>query len=117
MKKKYFFFDIDGTLTERISRKIVPSAQQALTELQKNGHFVAIATGRAHYKARAFMEEVGLHNMVCCGGAALVLAGLQSKGITTVNNIEYILRGYEKFDEKLRKIGANIKVQISEKYK
>lgn len=72
MNKKYFFFDIDGTLTERVSRKIVPSAQQALTELQKNGHFVAIATGRAHYKARAFMEEVGLHNMVCCGGAALV---------------------------------------------
>lgn len=73
MNKKYFFFDIDGTLTERVTRKIVPSAQLALKELQNNGHFVAIATGRAHYKARNFMEEVGLHNMVCCGGAALVL--------------------------------------------
>ena len=73
MNKKYFFFDIDGTLTERVSRKIVPSALQALKELQDNGHFVAIATGRAHYKARYFMEEVGLHNMVCCGGAALVV--------------------------------------------
>lgn len=73
MEKKYFFFDIDGTLTERKTRKIVPSAQQALKELVDNGHFVAIATGRAHYKARSFMEEVGLHNMVCCGGGGLVI--------------------------------------------
>lgn len=71
--KKYFFFDIDGTLTDRKTRKIVPSAQQALNELKEKGHFVAIATGRAHYKARPFMEEVGLHDMVCCGGGGLVL--------------------------------------------
>ena len=73
MDKKYFFFDIDGTLTDRKTKKIVPSAQIALNELVKNGHFVAIATGRAHYKARGFMEEVGLHNMVCCGGGGLVI--------------------------------------------
>ena len=73
MDKKYFFFDIDGTLTDRKTKKIVPSAQVALNELVANGHFVAIATGRAHYKARGFMEEVGLHNMVCCGGGGLVI--------------------------------------------
>ena len=67
MNKKYFFFDIDGTLTDKSTGKIVPSAQVALNELQKKGHFVAIATGRAHYKARNFMESVGLHDMVCCG--------------------------------------------------
>ena len=42
------------------------------------------------------------------GGAALVLAGLSAKGMTKVENIEYILRGYENFDKKLRGIGANI---------
>ncbi len=73
MDKKYFFFDIDGTLTERETRKIVPSALDTLRKLEENGHFVAIATGRAHYKARAFMEEVGLHNMVAGGGGALVI--------------------------------------------
>lgn len=73
MKKKYVFFDIDGTLTDNATKKIVPSAQRALDELQKQGHFVAIATGRAHYKARAFMESVHLHHMVCCGGNALVV--------------------------------------------
>ncbi len=43
------------------------------------------------------------------GGASLILAGLVAKGRTNVTNIEYILRGYEKLDDKLRKLGANIK--------
>ena len=42
------------------------------------------------------------------GGAALVLAGLIAKGKTELTDIEYILRGYEKLDEKLRSLGANI---------
>ena len=73
MPKKHFFFDIDGTLTDRKTNKIVPSAQKALNLLQEAGHFVAIATGRAHYKCINFMKEVGLHNMVCCGGGGLVI--------------------------------------------
>ncbi len=73
MRKKYFFFDIDGTLTDNKTKQIVPSAQEALMKLQEAGHFVSIATGRAHYKARAFMDSIYLHNMVCCGGGALVV--------------------------------------------
>ncbi len=45
------------------------------------------------------------------GGAAVVVAGLVAKGKTRVNNIEYILRGYENLDKKLNKIGANVKVE------
>ena len=43
------------------------------------------------------------------GGAALVLAGLMTKGKTIVNNTQYIERGYEKLDEKLNLLGANIR--------
>ena len=42
------------------------------------------------------------------GGAAVVIAGLVAKGKTKVNNIEYILRGYENLDKKLNKLGAKI---------
>ena len=45
------------------------------------------------------------------GGAAVVIAGLAAKGKTKINNIEYILRGYENLDKKLNKIGANIKLE------
>lgn len=42
------------------------------------------------------------------GGASLVMAGIAAKGTTKIENIEYILRGYENFDQKLEKIGVNI---------
>ena len=45
------------------------------------------------------------------GGAAVVIAGLVAKGKTRVNNIEYILRGYENLDKKLNKVGANIQLE------
>ena len=41
----------------------------------------------------------------------MVLAGLSAKGITTVSNIEYILRGYENLDQKLNNLGAKIIIQ------
>lgn len=45
------------------------------------------------------------------GGAAVVIAGLAAKGKTKVNNIEYILRGYENLDKKLNKLGAKIEIE------
>lgn len=43
------------------------------------------------------------------GGAGLIIAGLAAKGITQVDNIDYVLRGYENLDKKLNMLGANIK--------
>ena len=43
-------------------------------------------------------------------GAALVLAGLIAEGKTTIDNIKYILRGYENIVDKLTKVGAKIKI-------
>ena len=75
MSKKFFFFDIDGTLTDRTTGKIVPSAAAAVKKLREAGHFVAINTGRAHYKARKFFDENAFDNMVCNGGKAIVIDG------------------------------------------
>lgn len=41
-------------------------------------------------------------------GAGLVLAGLVAEGYTTVHNIHYIDRGYERLEEKYRELGADI---------
>lgn len=43
-------------------------------------------------------------------GAALVIAALSADGYSTIDQIGYILRGYEKFDEKLRSLGGLIEV-------
>lgn len=73
MNKKYFFFDIDGTLTDEKTKQVVPSALWTLHALMRAGHFVALASGRAHYKAIGFMREIGLSHMVCNGGVGLVI--------------------------------------------
>jgi UDP-N-acetylglucosamine 1-carboxyvinyltransferase len=44
-------------------------------------------------------------------GMALLLAALSAKGISTIRNVAQIERGYERIDEKLITLGANIKRQ------
>ncbi len=41
-------------------------------------------------------------------GAALVIAALATDGISVIDNIEFIERGYEDFEHKLQELGANI---------
>ncbi len=43
-------------------------------------------------------------------GAALVVAGLAAEGITVIDDIHYVERGYEDFPEKLRALGASIEI-------
>ena len=48
-------------------------------------------------------------------GAALVIAGLAAEGITVVDDIYYIERGYEEFEAKLASLGAVIEKVSTEK--
>lgn len=43
------------------------------------------------------------------GGACLILAGLAARGVTEVENMYHIERGYENFHVELRELGADIK--------
>lgn len=40
--------------------------------------------------------------------AALVLAGLSARGVTKVNRVYHLMRGYDRLDEKLRGVGADL---------
>jgi UDP-N-acetylglucosamine 1-carboxyvinyltransferase len=42
-------------------------------------------------------------------GVALLIAALSAEGKSTIQNIEQIDRGYQNIDERLRKLGADIK--------
>ena len=48
-------------------------------------------------------------------GAALVIAGLAAEGITVVDDIYYIERGYEDFEKKLAQLGAQIEKVSTDK--
>lgn len=42
-------------------------------------------------------------------GAAMIAASLAAKGVTTISNVKYIDRGYERIEEKLNSLGASVK--------
>ena len=72
--KKYFFFDIDGTLSTGFPEPYVPeSTRRTLEKLEENGHFLAIATGRSHAKAVELLDELGFDNMVSDGGNGITI--------------------------------------------
>lgn len=73
--KKYFFFDIDGTLlVGEPGKQYVPdSTREALRKLEENGHFVAIATGRSYAMSVDVMHSFGLKNMVSDGGNGITI--------------------------------------------
>ena len=43
------------------------------------------------------------------GGAALTIAALSAEGISTINNVMHIDRGYEELEKSLSTVGAKIK--------
>ncbi len=70
---------------------------------------IAIVTGTEKYTgARVSAPDLR-------AGAALVIAGLAAEGITIVDDIYYIERGYEDFDGKLMQLGAQIEKVATEK--
>lgn len=77
MRKRCFFFDIDGTLAAGpVDGRYVPdSARYALDQLRRAGHEIAICTGRAHAMARSHMDGLGIRNMVSDGGNGIVIDG------------------------------------------
>ena len=47
-------------------------------------------------------------------GAALVIAALSANGVSTIEDIQYIKRGYEDFDEKIRALGGIMNIAKDE---
>lgn len=77
-------------------------------ELTKMGANVIIKDRMAIIRGVKQLNGAAVDAMDLRGGAALVIAGLNAKGITTVNNTHHIHRGYEGFADKLRCLGADI---------
>ena len=93
-----------------IVENIFENRYRYVSELNKMGAKITIEGKTAVIKGVRKLSGAKVKSTDLRGGACLVLAGLVARGVTTVTNIEYILRGYEKLDEKLRKLGAKIEV-------
>lgn len=74
---------------------------------------------KGHKHAARILGPVHLHNAVVTitdlrAGATLVLAALAAKGETVIFGIEHLDRGYERFEDRLQKLGASISREQTE---
>ena len=99
--------------TSIVTENIFENRYKYTNELNKMGAKIVIEGRTAVIKGVRKLSKAVVEATDLRGGAAMVLAGLSASGKTKVTNIEYILRGYEKLEEKLTKLGAKITKEVN----
>ena len=79
-----------------------------VAQLNKMGAHIETAGNKAIVKGSSRLRGNQVMSTDLRAGAALVLAGLVAEGQTEITEIFHIERGYEKFIEKFRELGAQI---------
>ena len=94
--------------TSIITENIFESRYKYVQELNRMGAKIKVEGRTAVIKGTKRIQGANVVATDLRGGAALMTEALYAKGITQIENIHYILRGYENIEEKLKKIGAKI---------
>ena len=97
--------------TSMIVENIFENRYKYVNELVRMGAKIKIEGKVAIVKGVRKLVATEVNATDLRGGAAMCTAALVAKGVSKINNIEHILRGYKNLDKKLIKLGANIKVQ------
>lgn len=95
--------------TSVIIENIFENRFKYLNELIRMGAKITTEGRTAIITGRRRLSGATVKGSDLRGGAGLIIAALAAKGKTTVENIDFVLRGYENLDEKLNILGANIK--------
>lgn len=101
--------------TSTITESIFENRFKYLDELARMGANIKIEGNSATIEGVEGFSGARVSAPDLRAGAALVIAGLAADGITIVDDIVYIQRGYERFEEKLRSLGGIIEKVSSEK--
>lgn len=96
----------DGTAI--ITESIFESRFKYLDELKRMGAKIQVEGRVAVIEGVNQLSGAPVFATDLRAGAAMVVAGLVAEGKTEISNIEHIDRGYEKLEEKLKKLGAKI---------
>ena len=95
---------IEETIYENRFKNLIEMGKMgAKYKIMKNNRR-AVVKGKVNLKG-AVVSATDLR-----GGAALLVAGLIANGVTTIDSIAYILRGYDNIDKKLSDVGAKIEI-------
>ena len=94
--------------TSIVVENIFENRYKYMQELQRMGAKIKIEGKTAIIKGTRKLYGSTVKATDLRGGASMVLAGLVAKGRTEVDEIKYILRGYEGLDKKLNSLGASV---------
>ena len=97
--------------TSMMVENIFENRYKYVNELTRMGAKITVEGKVAIVKGVRKLSGAEVNSTDLRGGAALVTAALAARGKSKINNIEYILRGYENLDKKLKNIGAKIKIE------
>ena len=92
-----------------ITETVFNNRFQYINELKRLGANLKVDGRTAVTKGRCTFTGAQVAATDLRSGASLVLAGLAAKGETTISNIHHLDRGYERFEDKFRALGADIK--------
>lgn len=101
--------------TSIVTESIFENRFKYVAELNRMGANIKVEGNTAIIDGAKELTGAEINAPDLRAGAALVIAGLAARGITTIDDIVYIQRGYENFEVKLRSLGANIEKVTSEK--
>lgn len=101
--------------TSTITESIFENRFKYLDELARMGANIKIEGNSATIEGVEKFSGARVSAPDLRAGAALCIAGLATDGITIIDDIVYIQRGYERFEEKLRGLGGMIEKVASEK--
>ena len=101
--------------TSIITESIFENRFKYLDELARMGAIIKVEGNSATIEGVEKFSGARVSAPDLRAGAALVIAGLATDGITIVDDIVYIQRGYEQFEKKLQGLGAMIEKVASEK--
>jgi len=91
-----------------ITETIFPQRYMHVSEMKRMGADITLTGAIAIINGVERLSAAPVMASDLRASAALVLAGLQANGITEVNRVYHIDRGYERIDEKLNGLGAHI---------
>lgn len=98
-----------------VTESIFENRFKYVDELNRMGSMIKVEGNTAFISGVGRLEGAQVSAPDLRAGAALVIAGLAANGFTQVDDIVYIQRGYERFEEKLAGLGAKIEKVDSEK--
>jgi len=98
-----------GESSSVVTENVFENRFMHVPELQRLGADIAVEGRAAHVRGVARLAGAPVMATDLRASACLILAGLAAEGTTTVNRVYHIDRGYERIEEKLRSLGADIR--------